>query len=259
LHRGSRRSRISDVVGRNINRLHRRDRSGLRRSDALLKVTHLGCQCRLITDGARHASEKRGHFGTSLSKAEDVVDEHKDVLVLDVAEIFSDSQTGKSNTQTRSGRLVHLTVNQRDVLENSRFLELEVEIVSFARSLTHTAEHGFSAVTLCNVIDELLNHDGLADTGAAEESDLSTLHEWRDQVDDLDAGLEHFSLRLEVREQRRRAVNRPALHFRPDRRTVIDWLAEHVENSSERCGAYGNLDRRTGVDDFHSANNCVGG
>src|SRR5205807_4566098 len=111
--------------------------------------------------------------------------------------------------QTRARRLVHLSVDQRDVLEDSRFLELEIEIVSFERALTHAAEYGLAAVAFGHVVDQLLNDDGLADARAAEQADLSAFHERREQIDDLDAGLENLRLRFERHEVGALAMNRP--------------------------------------------------
>ena len=45
---------------------------------------------------------------------------------------------------------------------------------------------------LGDVVDQFLNDDGLADAGAAEQTDLAALQKRLDQVDDLDAGLEHL-------------------------------------------------------------------
>ena len=59
--------------------------------------------------------------------------------------------------------------------------------------------------------DHLLDQHGLADAGAAEQADLAALDVRRQQVDDLDAGLEHLGLRLELVERRRLAVDAPAL------------------------------------------------
>src|SRR5262249_51532008 len=147
---------------------------------------------------------------TSLREPEDVVDEHEHVRVLDVAEILRHRQPRKAHAETCTRRLVHLAVVERDLVENLGFLELEIEIVPFARPLAHAAEHGTSAVALRDVVDELLDDDGLAHTGAAEETDLSTLHERGDEVDDLDARLEHLGLRLEVHEVRALAMDGPA-------------------------------------------------
>ena len=47
-----------------------------------------------------------------------------------------------------------------------------------------------------NVVDKLLNQNGLADTGTAEQTDLAALGVGADQVNDLDAGLEDLSGRL---------------------------------------------------------------
>ena len=77
--RGRRRG-IGEVVGGNVDRLHRGDRALLRRGDALLQLAHLRRQVRLVADGAGHAAEKRRHFRAGLREAEDVVDEEQHVL-----------------------------------------------------------------------------------------------------------------------------------------------------------------------------------
>ena len=97
-------------------------------------------------------------------------------------------------------------------------------------------------MSLLHVVDELHDHDRLADARAAEQSDLSAFNERSDEIDDLDARLEDFGLRLEVRELWRHAVNRPALDAVRNRRAVVNRLAEHVENPSERSLADRNGD-----------------
>ena len=114
-------------------------------------------------------------------------------------------------------------------------------------------------MALRDVVDELHDDDGLADAGAAEETDLTALHERRDEVDDLDARLEDFGLRLEVHEVRALAVDRPAQRVLRDRRAVVHRLAEHVEDAAERRRADRHRDRAAGVDDFHAAHDGVGG
>ena len=109
------RRRVGDVVGRHVDRLHRRDRAVARRGDALLQVAHLRRERRLVTHRARHAAEQRGHFGAGLREAEDVVDEHEHVGVLLVAEVLGDGEARQADAQTRARRLVHLAVDQRDM------------------------------------------------------------------------------------------------------------------------------------------------
>ncbi len=256
--RGCRR-RVGDVVGRHVNGLHRRDRAIARRGDALLQVAHLRRQRRLVTHGARHAPEERRHFRTRLREAEDVVDEHQHVGLLAIAEVLGDRQAGESHTEACSGRLVHLAINQRHLLQDARFLELQVEVVPLARALADAAEDRLAAVALGDVVDELLNHDRLAHAGAAEEADLATLHERRNQVDDLDARLEDLGLGLEVHEIRALAVDRPALHRRGNLGPIVHRLAEHVQDAAERRGADRHRDRAPEVHGFHAADDAVGG
>ena len=90
---------------------------------------------------------------------------------------------------------------------------------------------------LRDVVDQLLNDDGLAHAGAAEQADLAALQEGLDQVDDLDAGLEHlFRGRLLV-ERRRLAMNRHVL-LGVDRAELVHRLAEHVEHAAQRLAAH---------------------
>ena len=70
---------------------------------------------------------------------------------------------------------------------------------------------------LGDVADELLDDDGLADAGAAEDADLAALGEGADEVDDLDAGLEDLGRGRLLVERGRGAVDGIALS-RVDRR-----------------------------------------
>src|SRR5439155_12444931 len=115
-------------------------------------------------------------------------------------------------------RLRHLAVDQRRArlrwifyIDDARLLELEPEVVAFARAFTDTAEHGHTAVLQRDVVNQLHDDDGLADAGAAEESNLAALQVRLEQVDDLDAGLEHLHLSRLLLERRRVPVDRPAL------------------------------------------------
>ena len=50
-------------------------------------------------------------------------------------------------------------------------------------------------MVLGHVVDKLHDDDRLAHARAAEEADLAALEKGLDQVDDLDAGLEHLLAR----------------------------------------------------------------
>src|SRR5581483_4557549 len=95
----------------------------------------------------------------------------------------------------------------------------------------------------------------LADARAAEEADLAAAHVRRDQVDDLDAGLEDLHLRRQLAERRRIAVDRPALAGR--RLAAVDGVADDVPDAAERLIAHGDGDRRARVDDLDAAREPV--
>ncbi len=252
-----RRRRVGEVVGGHVDRLHRRHRAGRRRGDPLLQLPHLGRERGLVADGARHASEQRRDLGARLHEAEDVVDEEQHVLAL-VAEVLGHRQPGQADAQSRARRLVHLPVDERDLVDHARLGHLEPEVVALACPLADAGEDGHAAVLQRDVVDELLDEDGLADSGAAEESDLAALHERRDQVDDLDPRLEGLDLRGEVAESRRIAVDRPALDAVRNRPGLVDRISDHVPEASERRAADGDGDRAARVHAGGAAGQAVG-
>ena len=85
------------------------------------------------------------------------------------------------------------------------------EVVAFTGPFTDTGEHGEPAVVQCNIVDELHDDDGLADTGAAEESDLAALAVRLKQIDDLDPGLQDFGPGFLIFQLRGGTVNRIGL------------------------------------------------
>src|SRR6266446_322178 len=214
MRKGRGRCGVRIVVGGNINRLHRSNRSALGRSDALLQLADFGVEVGLVADGRRHAPEKRRYFRTRLDEAENVVDEQKHVQMLLIAKIYRDRKAGETNTQTRTGRLRHLTVNQSGTglfriarNHHARFLELDPQVISFAGALAHARENRNASVLHGHVVNQFLNKHRLAHAGAPEEPDLPALQERLDQVNDLNPGLEHFEVRRLIHQQRRGTVN----------------------------------------------------
>ena len=144
-----------------------------------------------------------------LGEAEDVVDEEQRVGAFFVAEVLGDGESGQRDAQTGSGGLGHLAVDQRGLgflglldVDDARLLHFEPEIVAFAGALANAGEHGESAVLQCDVVDEFHDDDGLADASATEQADLAALQEGLDEVDDLDAGLEHLGATWTARRKR---------------------------------------------------------
>ncbi len=261
--------RVGEVVGRHVDRLHRRDRALGGGGDALLQRAHVGRERRLIAHRGRNAAEQRRHFRAGLREAEDVVDEEQHVLAL-VAEIFGDGQAGQADAGARARRLVHLAVDQRAfraggravvlarVLVDAGLDELVIEVVALARALADAGEHRIAAVRLGDVVDQLLDDHGLADAGAAEQADLAALGIGREQVDDLDAGDQDLRFGRLLGIERRRLVDRPALLVR-HRAGLVDRIADHVHDAAERAVADRHRDRLAGVGDLLAAHQAFAG
>ena len=156
-------------------------------------------------------------------------------LFFGVAEVLGHRQRRQRHAQTRARRLGHLAVDQRRArlrrivrVDDAALLELEPEVVAFARALADAGEHRHAAVLHGDVVDELHDDDGLADAGAAEEPDLAALQVRLEQVDDLDAGLEHLQLGRLVLERRRRRGESASAPWRHRAIRKVHRLAEHV-------------------------------
>ena len=75
------RSRVGQVVGRHVDRLHGGNGPFLGRGDPLLHRAHFGSQRRLVADGRRHAAQQGRNLAARLNVAEDVVNEQQHVLI----------------------------------------------------------------------------------------------------------------------------------------------------------------------------------
>ena len=175
-----------------------------------------------------------------------------------LAEVLRHRQAGQRDAHARAGRLVHLAEDEHRLVDDARLLHLEPEVVALARALAHAAERRQAAVLLGEVVDELLDEHRLADAGAAEQADLAALGVGREQVDDLDAGLEHLGRRGQVLDRRGAARWIGQRSLTSIGVALVDRLAEQVEDAPERDVADRHGDRAAGVDDLDAAREAVG-
>ena len=250
MRKGGGRRRISQVVRRHVYRLHRGDRTVFGGGDPLLQRTEFGGKRRLVADRGRHPSEQCRHFGARLHKAENVVDKQQHVAVLLIAKILRHGQSRFGDPHTGAGRFVHLSENERGVFEHAGLAHFGPQIVAFAGAFADAGEDGVAATLARDVLNELLDEHRFADTGAAEQADLTAFGIRREQVDDLDAGLEDLHHRALLFKGRRCAVDAPQRCIL-DRIRLVDRLAQHVEQSAERLRTDRHANVVSGGDDLH--------
>ena len=250
------RRRVGQVVCRDVDGLDRGNGARLGRGDALLEVAHLGSQRGLVANGGRHTAQKGGNLGTGLGEAEDVIDEQQDVLAT-ITEVLSGGEASQTDAQTRSRRLVHLTVDQASLVDNAGLAHLEIKVGTLTGTLADAGEHRGAAVLLSEVVDEFLNQNGLADAGTAEQARLTTTNVGLKKVDGLDTGLEDLGLGGELVKAGRCVVNGvELLHL--GHGLTVNRLAHNVPNATERLGANGHLHGLTGIGDDKAALQAVG-
>ena len=104
-----------------------------------------------------------------------------------------------------------------------------VKVISLTGTLAYAGKYGVAAVLSRDITDQLLNQNGLAHAGAAEQPDLTALLVRAEQIHHLDAGLQQFFLRSLLLDLRRRSVDR--LIGYPFRgRFIINWLTQNIED-----------------------------
>ncbi len=249
--------RVGQIIRRHIHGLERGDRAGAGRGDALLQATHFVGQRRLVAHRGRHPAQQRGHFGAGQGVTIDVIDEQQHVAAF-VAEVLGHGQAGQRHAHTIARRLVHLAVDQRDLVEHAAFFHLVIEVVAFTGPLPDAGEHRETRVRHRDVADQLHQGHGLADTGAAEQADLAALGDRHDQVDHLDPGFENFHRGGLVGIRRRLAVNRH-VGIGIDRAHFVDRRTQHVHDPAQGGLANRNQNRIAGRQHLHAAAQAVGG
>ena len=178
MRKGGCRSRVGQVVGRNVNGLEAGDGAFGGRGDALLQIAHLRGERGLVTHGAGRAAQQCGDFRAGLRKAKDVVDEQQHILVVLVTKILGHGERRERDAETGPGRLVHLAIDQTDPgagLQNGKAVgasfqvsvlvllafndiglcHFVVKVVALARALTDAGKHGDAPVQFGNVVDQL--------------------------------------------------------------------------------------------------------
>ncbi len=260
-----RRCWVGIIVRRNVNRLNTGYGTARGRCNSFLQFTHFGSQGWLITDGRGHTTQKRRYFRTRLSEAENIINEEQCVRTGLIAEMFGHGECRQRNAKSRARWFVHLAEHHNGLIDdplagvtNLRFLHFKPKVITFACALTNAREAGIAAVKTCESGDKLLNNNGLAYTGTAEQAGLTATNQRTKQVDDLDAGFEQLGLGGQIRHFRWSMVNGFA-GGGCNRTQGVDWFPHQIEHATQ-CGLTNrNRNRLAGVSDGRTALQAVGG
>ena len=144
------------------------------------------------------------------------------------------------------------------VADDSRAYHFAQQVVALAGAFAHAGEHGEAVVPLGDVVDELHDEHRLAHARAAEEAHLAALEVGAQQVDDLDAGVEHFLRHGQVLEAGRLAVD-GVRALAAQRADAVDGFARDVEQAALDLVAHGHGDALPGGGGGHAARHAVGG
>src|SRR5690606_584522 len=134
------------------------------------------------------------------------------------------------------------------LLVHTRIDELVVKVVAFTRTLADTSEYGVTTVRRGNVVDQLLDQNGLAHAGTAEQAELTALGIPSQKVENLDAGDQDLGFRRLFDIGRSRLVDTARLG-RCDWTSFVHRLANHVDDAAEHFRANRYRDGGTGVPD----------
>ena len=177
-----------------------------------------------------------------MCKAEDVVDKEQNVRTGVIAELLCQRQTSQSDTHTRTWRLVHLAVDQRNFRifevirnDNARFDHLVVKVVTFTCTLTNAREHGHTRVHLRDVVDQFHDENCFTNTRTAEQTNLTTLRVRREKVDNLNACHEDFRFSCLIFELWCLAVDRTTC-VRFNWALLVNWFTSYVHDATQCSG-----------------------
>src|SRR5699024_12062588 len=140
----------------------------------------------------------------------------------------------------------------------ARFFHVCNQVSARSGALTDAGGQRTTTVITGDPGDHFLNEYRLADAGADEQTDLAALNIRCQQIDDLNARLEHLGLGFKLIERGRASMNAPVflgvelLAF-----IKVQALTHRVEHAAERLIANGNLNRLPCVHDFAAAHDTV--
>ena len=110
---------------------------------------------------------------------------------------------------------------------------------------------------LGDVVNQLLDKHSLADTSTTEKTDLSTTSVGREEVDDLDTGLQDLGSGRLVDERGGVRVDGGELDAL-DGTTLVNGLANDVHDTAEGRGADGDTNGSTSVNDLLATDETLG-
>ena len=198
-----------------------------------------------------------------LCESEDVVNKEQHILSLLVTEVLGDSESSQGDTGTGTGGLVHLTVDKGDlgglVLEtdDSALNHLKVQVVTLTGPLSHSGENRVTSVSLSDVVNQLHNQDSLADTSAAEKTNLTSLGIGGKEVDNLDTSDKDLLLNAHVFELGGVSVDGLPL-VGLDGAPLVNGISDNVDDSAESLWSDRDHDGVAGVVDNISSDETLG-
>ena len=149
-------------------------------------------------------------------------------------------------------------VKGRAELNNFGFHHFAQQIVAFAGAFANPGKDRETVARLCDVVDKFHDKHGLANARAPEQADFAAAQEGLNQVNNLDARLEHLFFGRLFGKSRRVAVNRHP-RFRINGAKLVHRVTNHVHHAAQRRFAYRHGNRAAGVNRFHTAHHAVSG
>ena len=132
-----------------------------------------------------------------------------------------------------------------------------IEVVALAGTLTHTSKDRVTTVEFGDVVDQLLDEHGLTHASTSKEPSLTTLGEWRNEVDHLDTSLKDLGLVGLLSESRGLGMDGRTLRIIGYWLT-IDWFTHHIKHPPLRCFAHRHTDWCTSRDHCLATLEAVG-
>jgi hypothetical protein len=142
-------------------------------------------------------------------------------------------------------------------IDHTSGLHFQVQIVTLTRTFSDSSEYGVTTVGTSNVVNQFHDNDSLTDTSTTEETDLTSLRIWGQQIDDLDTSNQRFVRHSGVGKSRCRLMNGPSLSLY--RTSVIYRISQDVQDTPKSGVTDRGGDGCSSVNDFQVTYQTFGG
>ena len=132
-----------------------------------------------------------------------------------------------------------------------------VQIVALTGTFTDSSKHGVTTMGLGNIVDQFHDKYGLADTGATEKTNFTSLSIWSQEIDHLNTSDQNFLLHRHFLELWSFSMNSSSF-VGIDGTPLVNWVTNDIDDTTKSLLSDRNTNGSSGIGDFLSTDKTFG-